>query len=109
MTRSESRRPGSARSSTRSPYITSFDKVPRSPFRNPDDSFTAAALEGRKIFARAGCPACHSGPYFTDSPSGVLHDVGTITKTSGFRLGKPLTGLDASDPGKGRSAQAELG
>jgi MYXO-CTERM domain-containing protein len=77
-----------------SAYITSFDKVPRSPFRNPDGSFTAAALEGRKIFAKAGCPACHSGPDFTDSPSGVLHDVGTIATTSGFRLGKPLTGLD---------------
>ena len=75
-------------------YITSLDKVPPSPFRNPDGSFTAAALEGRKIFVSAGCPACHSGPDFTDSPQGLLHDVGTILPTSGMRLGGPLTGID---------------
>jgi YVTN family beta-propeller protein len=75
-------------------YIASLDKVSRSPFRNPDGSFTKDALEGRKIFARAGCLACHSGPDFTDSPDGVMHDVGTLLPTSGMRLGGPLTGID---------------
>jgi streptogramin lyase len=75
-------------------YITSFDKVERSPFRNPDGSFTKDAREGRKIFASAGCPACHSGPDFTDSPQNVLHDVGTLLPTSGKRLFGPLTGID---------------
>jgi cytochrome c peroxidase len=75
-------------------YVTSFDKVPRSPFRNPDGSFTAAALAGKKIFQRAGCPQCHSGADFTDSAQGMLHDVGTIRATSGKRLDGPLTGID---------------
>jgi YVTN family beta-propeller protein len=75
-------------------YVTSLDRVPRSPFRRPDGRFTSAAREGRKVFVRSGCPGCHSGPDFTDSPEGRLHDVGTITKSSGHRLGEALTGLD---------------
>jgi streptogramin lyase len=75
-------------------YITSFDKVERSPFRNPDGSFTKDAREGRKIFASAGCPVCHSGPDFTDSAQNILHDVGTLLPTSGKRLFGPLTGID---------------
>ena len=77
-----------------SAYITSFDRVGRSPFRNPDGSFTKDAREGRKIFERAGCLPCHSGPDFTDSPQNLLHDVGTLLPTSGNRLGAALTGLD---------------
>jgi len=75
-------------------YITSFDKVGKSPFRNPDGSFTKDAREGRKIFERAGCLECHSGPDFTDSSANVLHDVGTILPTSGKRLGSTLIGID---------------
>ena len=78
-------------------YFSTFDKVPRSPFRNPDGSFTKDARLGRKIFERAGCPTCHTGPDFTDStldPNGALHNVGTILPTSGSRLGGPLTGID---------------
>jgi DNA-binding beta-propeller fold protein YncE len=75
-------------------YVQSLARVPRSPFRNPDGSFTKDARAGRKIFERAGCPDCHSGPDFTDSSAGMLHDVGTILPTSGKRLGGPLTGID---------------
>lgn len=75
-------------------YITSLDKVPRSPYRNPDGSFTAAALEGKKIFERAGCVPCHSGPDFTDSALGVVHDIQSILPTSGSRLFGKLTGID---------------
>jgi len=77
-----------------SAYITSFDRVPRSPFRNPDGSFTKEARAGRKIFERAGCSECHLGSDFTDSSKGVLHEVGTILPTSGMRLGGALTGID---------------
>jgi len=77
-----------------SAYITSFDDVGRSPFRNPDGSFTKDALAGRQVFAKAGCVPCHSGPDFTDSPQNVLHDVGTLLPSSGMRLGAPLTGID---------------
>ena len=77
-----------------SAYITSLAKVPRSPYRNPDGSFTAAAIEGRKIFVRAGCVPCHSGPDFTDSASGILHDIQSILPTSGSRLFAKLPGID---------------
>ena len=75
-------------------YITSFDKVGRSPFRNANGSFSKDARAGRKVFERAGCPTCHSGPDFTDSPANMLHDVGTLAPTSGKRLGAPLLGID---------------
>jgi len=75
-------------------FVTSLDKVPRSPFRNPDGSYTDDALKGRDIFVRAGCDDCHTVPDYSDSPAGKLHDVGTILRTSGYRLGGPLTGTD---------------
>lgn len=76
-------------------YFATFDQVPRSPFRNPDGSFTSDALLGREVFVKAGCGACHAPPEYTDSTmDGGLHDVGTILPTSGFRLGGPLTGID---------------
>ncbi len=75
-------------------FFASMDKVSRSPFRNPDGSFTKDALEGRKIFVRAGCAVCHSGPEFTDSSSNILYDVGTLLPTSGSRLFGKLTGID---------------
>lgn len=75
-------------------FFESLDKVGRSPFRNPDGSFTAAARAGRQVFERAGCGACHSGPNMTNSAAGGLFDVGTSLPTSGKRLGGPLTGID---------------
>jgi len=79
-----------------SAYFATFEQVPRSPFRNPDGSFSKDALAGRKVYENAACPACHSGPDFTDSTlqGGGLHDVGTLLPTSGSRLGGPLTGID---------------
>src|SRR5690606_7448934 len=75
-------------------YVTSLDRVPPSPYRAPDGHLTPEGWRGREVFQRAGCPECHSGPDFTDSASGVLHDVGTLQATSGKRLGEPLLGLD---------------
>jgi DNA-binding beta-propeller fold protein YncE len=75
-------------------YVRSLDRVPTSPFRNPDGSLTADGVAGRAVFQRLGCASCHGGPDFTDSASGALHDVGTIKPSSGRRLGQPLSGLD---------------
>ncbi|MEP6652280.1 MAG: cytochrome c peroxidase, partial [Myxococcales bacterium] len=75
-------------------FFKTMDKVQRSPFKNPDGSFTAAALEGRKIFLSAGCAVCHDGPDLTDSSTNLLHDVGTLLSTSGSRLFGKLTGID---------------
>jgi len=75
-------------------YVTSLDRVNPSPHRDPDGSLTEAGWRGLQIFQRAGCPECHAGPDFTDSPEGRLHDVGTLQATSGQRLGGPLEGID---------------
>src|SRR5690606_29469928 len=60
----------------------------------PDGTLTEDAVAGRELFLELGCDTCHAGDDFTDSASGVLHDVGTITPASGNRLGGELTGLD---------------
>jgi DNA-binding beta-propeller fold protein YncE len=75
-------------------YVSSLDEVHPSPHRAPDGSLTEQGWRGLQVFQGAGCPTCHSGPDFTDSTSGVVHDVGTLRETSGQRLGQPLEGLD---------------
>jgi YVTN family beta-propeller protein len=75
-------------------YLDSLRQLPPSPFRDPDGSLTADGEAGRLIFIAAGCASCHGGPQFTDSPTGMRHQVGTLTPASGHRLGKPLLGLD---------------
>jgi large repetitive protein len=75
-------------------YITSLDQFGQSPYRNEDGSLTAAGQAGRTIFSSLGCQSCHSGSAFSDSDQGLMHDVGTLTESSGQRLGSPLTGLD---------------
>lgn len=75
-------------------YLTSLDQVGPSPFRNPDGTPTLDAVAGKGIFLRLACDECHSGPDFTDSEKGLLHDVGTIRNLSGQRLGEELTGFD---------------
>jgi fibronectin type 3 domain-containing protein len=75
-------------------YVTSLSQTPRSPFRNANGTLTTAGEAGRQVFIQKNCGTCHSGRDFTDSVSGNLRDVGTLTANSGKRLGQPLTGLD---------------
>ncbi len=75
-------------------YVTSLDRVPRSPFRNSDGTLTELGAAGREIFLELDCDSCHSGKDFTDSAKGNLHDVGTLTELSGSRLGGELAGID---------------
>jgi YVTN family beta-propeller protein len=75
-------------------YIDSLRQLPPSPFRDPDGTLTEDGEAGRIIFISAGCASCHGGPQFTDSPTGLRHQIGTITHASGQRLGAPLRGLD---------------
>ncbi|MEM7126160.1 MAG: Ig-like domain-containing protein [Chloroflexota bacterium] len=75
-------------------YVASLIQIPHSPYRNPDGSLTADGIAGRTLFEAHSCASCHAGPYFTDSPSGLLHDVGTIRSDSGQRLNGPLLGID---------------
>ncbi len=75
-------------------YLTTLDHVNPSPFRNVDGTMTADAVAGKQLFGKLGCDFCHSGPDFTDSARGRLHDVGTLKPTSGMRNDGPLLGLD---------------
>jgi YVTN family beta-propeller protein len=75
-------------------YVTSLERVSPSPFRNADGTLTADGAAGKLLFEKLGCNFCHAGPSFTDSARGLLHDVGTITASSGMRAGQPLLGLD---------------
>lgn len=75
-------------------YVSSLTTAPPSPYKNADGSLTNSAQAGRALFNANGCASCHSGLAFTDSASGALHDIGTITIASGQRLGEVLTGID---------------
>ena len=74
-------------------YISSLTPVhtPRSPTRNTDGTFTAAAVRGQAVFAAQNCATCHSGTSFTNN---ALGDVGTQSLISGSRLGATLPGID---------------
>lgn len=75
-------------------YVSSLATVESSPYRNTSGGLTPDGGAGKQIFQELACASCHSGPHFTDSASGVLHNVGTIQSSSGKRLGQSLTGLD---------------
>lgn len=79
-------------------YVTSLGSkhLPRTPFRMPDGTKSAAATRGAQVFQTSGCASCHAGGKKTDSAlaTSLLHDVGTLSSTSGQRLGGPLTGID---------------
>lgn len=74
-------------------YVTSLtpEHTPRSPLRNTNGSFTAAAVRGQAVFAAQNCASCHSGTSFTNS---ILTNVGTQSALSGSRLGQTLPGID---------------
>ena len=82
-------------------YVTSLDRstIPKSPFRNPDGSQTAAAVAGRQVFLAQSCTDCHGGANYTNSRGGVgviprLQNLGTLSNSSGDRLGAFLAGID---------------
>jgi hypothetical protein len=75
-------------------YVNSLRELPISPYRDPDGTLSADGEAGRIIFISAGCASCHGGPQFTDSPTGLRHQIGTLTHASGHRLGASLFGLD---------------
>lgn len=74
-------------------YVSSLTPAhtPRSPLRNANGTFTAAAVRGQAVFAAQNCASCHSGSAFTNS---TLMNVGTQSALSGSRLGVTLPGID---------------
>ena len=75
-------------------YVASLATHGNSPHRAANGQFTAAAIEGEKIFRTQNCASCHGGANFTISAPGVFRDVGTIKPSTGQRLGGPLPGLN---------------
>jgi len=75
-------------------YLATQTETDPSPFRTSAGALTTQAQSGKLIFQRQNCAACHAGNVFTDSPSKLLHDVGTIKLSSGQRLGATLLGFD---------------
>lgn len=83
-------------------YVGSLSHFDPSPWRRYDGLLRAAARRGKALFESSSldCTSCHQPPNLTDSvltPSAddyALHDVGTLSASSGQRLGEPLTGLD---------------
>jgi hypothetical protein len=75
-------------------YLASLNETKPSPYRAADGKLTPTAVAGARHFARLDCMSCHRGATGTDSPEGLLHDIGTITPGSGHRLGGLLSGID---------------
>lgn len=78
-----------------SSYVSSLNRFPSSPYRNPDGSLTEAGMRGRDVFLARGCWTCHAGNTFTD---GLRHDVGTILASSGTGIGVALNGIGFDTP-----------
>lgn len=75
-------------------YVRSLGKTQQSPHRTSTGKLTEAAQRGKKHFEQLNCASCHGGDEFTDSSSRYVHDVGTISNTSGKRLNAKLEGID---------------
>jgi chitodextrinase len=77
-----------------SAYVTSLgsQSIPRSTHRLPDGAPSASAQAGAAIFQRENCASCHNpATGFTDR---TRHNVGTLTASSGSRIGGPIDGID---------------
>lgn len=79
-------------------YVSSLGSstIPRSPYRNSDGAHSLSAIAGQLVFNSQNCTSCHGGTSLTDSDlnSSNLHNVGSISTSSGNRLGAALTGID---------------
>ncbi|MGE3806129.1 MAG: beta-propeller fold lactonase family protein [Gemmataceae bacterium] len=74
-------------------FLNELD-VPPNPYRQADGTLTEPARRGEKVFQRAGCANCHSGPYFTD---GKIHDVGLGGRNDAYQGYNPPSLLGVHD------------
>ncbi|MFT3664257.1 PA14 domain-containing protein [Piscinibacter sp.] len=75
-------------------YLGSLTSFAPAPARPGATTLSAAAAEGKAIFAARNCASCHSGAAFSGSGANTLVNIGTLKPTSGRRLDAALTGLD---------------
>ncbi len=73
-------------------YVDSLRKMPTSPYRE-EGKLTIEAQKGREHFKQLKCYECHGGANFSDQETGRVHNVGTLGKASGKRVGQPLKGI----------------
>lgn len=73
-------------------YLASLDTNPPSPYFN--GTLSAEATAGEAVYQSENCASCHSGDQRTDSGSGVLHDIGTMSAVTGSTSGDPVLGID---------------
>jgi cytochrome c peroxidase len=75
-------------------YVNSLTDPGFSPFRQAGGALTTGAQAGQALFTSLGCRTCHAGARFSDSATGLRHDVGTRKASSGNRIGGPIDGFD---------------
>lgn len=75
-------------------YLESLDAYPPSPFKAQDGSLTEEALAGFSLFQELECFLCHAGNQYSNSSSGLRHDVGSIKASSGQRRSSNLLAID---------------
>jgi cytochrome c peroxidase len=80
-------------------YVTSLNQssLPRSPYKNRKGTLTVEGVAGKAIFKNLECGKCHGGSSFTDANTSnnvALHNVGTLSDSSGQRKGEKLIGID---------------
>ncbi|MBX2872355.1 MAG: Ig-like domain-containing protein, partial [Saprospiraceae bacterium] len=77
-----------------SAYMESLDTYAPSPFRAGDGSMTPEAVAGYSLFQELECYFCHAGNQYSNSSSGLRHDIGALKETSGQRRASNLLGID---------------
>jgi len=73
-------------------YLNSLVTLPPSPYY--EGSLSPMAEAGQGLYLRENCSSCHSGDHRTDSATGVVHDIGTLTSATGSNNGSPVEGID---------------
>ncbi|WP_166260723.1 malectin domain-containing carbohydrate-binding protein [Marinobacter salicampi] len=73
-------------------YLASLDNHPASPLHG--GTLSVAASAGEAIYQRENCASCHSGEQQTDSGTGVVHDIGTMTGATGSNNYGTVHGID---------------
>jgi len=75
-------------------YLESLESYPQSPYRGPGGIMTDEAWAGYSLFEELECHFCHAGDHYSNSNSGLRHDVGVIKASSGQGRSSNLLAID---------------
>ncbi|MCG8311910.1 MAG: Ig-like domain-containing protein [Pseudomonadales bacterium] len=76
-------------------YVSSLDRVAKSPFKTDTGALTESALRGQRIFNSLDCGDCHSGSPYSDTQR---HQLDTLVPGSGWGMSIPLLDLGIETP-----------